>query len=237
MIKAIVFDLDDTLYRQELPVIAAIKTVFPQLMEKDLSKFYKLFRTISDQLYEQTKQKNKNSMLEVNRLRLAKTMETSFGLKISDDLVVSFESEYIQQLNQICLAIPLRNVLKKLTKTYKLGIISNGYPQRQELKLEALKIKEVIPNKKILISGKVGIEKPDRRIFDRMAQILTIHETREIIYVGDNYKNDVMGAKQAGWKTWWFNHQQRPIPEGEIKMYDKEVRSFDDLISELSLLL
>ena len=40
MIKAIAFDLDDTLYRQEVPFVAAIKLVFPQLIEEELTPLF-----------------------------------------------------------------------------------------------------------------------------------------------------------------------------------------------------
>lgn len=46
MIKAIVFDLDDTLYRQEVPFVAAIKLVFPQLIEEELSSFLGCFEQL-----------------------------------------------------------------------------------------------------------------------------------------------------------------------------------------------
>ena len=75
MIKAIVFDLDDTLYRQEVPFVAAIKLVFPQLIEEELTTLFKLFRTISDQLFELSRLEVGPSMLEVNLLRLSNSLE------------------------------------------------------------------------------------------------------------------------------------------------------------------
>lgn len=112
MIKAIVFDLDDTLYRQEEPFIVAIKKVFPQLIEKDLNSFFKQFRVISDQLYEQSRLKNNQPMREVTYLRLSKAMETGFGLNVTEALTDSFERAYTQQLSQICLSHPLKKVLE-----------------------------------------------------------------------------------------------------------------------------
>lgn len=237
MIKAIVFDLDDTLYRQEVPFVAAIKLVFPQLIEEELTPLFKLFRTISDHLYKQSRQEDGPSMLEVNHLRLSKALEAYYGLKVTEGLTSLFEREYTQQLTQICLSPPLKTILQQLTKNYRLGIITNGYTQRQETKLSSLKLSEIIPKENILISEKVGLEKPDHLIFELMAQRFALHETKSLLYIGDHYKNDVIGAKQAGWQAWWFNHQQREVPHGEIEVFDKEIKRFNGLVDELSLLL
>lgn len=176
-------------------------------------------------------------MLEVNHLRLSRAMETGLGLKITDELTDLFEREYTQQLTQICLSPLLKTVLKQLTKKYLLGIITNGYTQRQKMKLSALKLSEIFPKENILISEKVGLEKPDHRIFELMARKLALYEPESILYIGDSYKNDVMGAKQAGWQAWWFNHQQREVPHGEIEVFDKEIKRFNGLVDELRLLL
>lgn len=205
------------------------------MIEKDLNSFFKQFRVISDQLYEQSKLKNNQLMREVTYLRLSKAMETGFGLNVTEALTDSFERAYTQQLSQICLSDSLKKVLEQLAKNYQLGIITNGYTQRQELKLAALELSKIIPKENILISEKIGIEKPDRRIFDLMSRRLGIPNSGEILYIGDNYKNDVVGAKQAGWRAWWFNHQQRPMPKKEIA--DKKIQLFDGLVEELSLLL
>ncbi len=113
MIKAIAFDLDDTLYRQEVPFVAAIKLVFPQLIEEELTPLFKLFRTISDQLYEQSRQEDGPSMLEVNHLRLSKALEACYSLKVTEGLTSLFEREYTQQLTQICLSPSLKTVLQR----------------------------------------------------------------------------------------------------------------------------
>ncbi len=49
----------------------------------------------------------------------------------------------------------------------------------------------------ILDSGAVGIEKPDRRIFDMALERLGL-EAGEVVYVGDSWEIDVVGARGAG---------------------------------------
>ncbi|RMF48032.1 MAG: HAD family hydrolase [Anaerolineae bacterium] len=49
----------------------------------------------------------------------------------------------------------------------------------------------------ILAAGQIGYWKPDRRIFQAAVQVLGIPAS-QVLYVGDNYYADVVGARQAG---------------------------------------
>ncbi len=55
----------------------------------------------------------------------------------------------------------------------------------------------------IFISSEIGSEKPDRGIFDFAASTLNIKPSR-ILHVGDHYKQDVLGARNAGWLATHF---------------------------------
>lgn len=64
----------------------------------------------------------------------------------------------------------------------------------------------------ILVSGDIGVHKPDKRIFEIAANQLGL-ETKECIYVGDHPVNDIQGALSSGMKAirmnWgWFKNQQ-----------------------------
>jgi FMN hydrolase / 5-amino-6-(5-phospho-D-ribitylamino)uracil phosphatase len=52
-------------------------------------------------------------------------------------------------------------------------------------------------------SGKLGIEKPDRGIFEWTSERLGIPLNR-IVHVGDSYAADVEGALKAGMRALWF---------------------------------
>ncbi|GCF95460.1 haloacid dehalogenase [Enterococcus florum] len=232
MIKAIVFDLDDTLYCQQAPFDEAIKILFPQLLNENLDELFILFRSLSEQLYEQTEKITEETIRKMNHVRLSKSLKAKYDFQVTESMTENFEAEYERQLRQIRLSLPLVCALQELAKSYKLGIITNGYTQRQEVKLEALKIRKIIPEENILISEKFGVAKPDRRIFDQMAKRLAC-DSSELIYIGDNYRNDVLGAKEAGWKAWWLNHKQQLIPDEKISIADKELISFIELEREL----
>ncbi|HLQ95779.1 MAG TPA: HAD-IA family hydrolase [Pseudogracilibacillus sp.] len=56
----------------------------------------------------------------------------------------------------------------------------------------------------ILVSSEVGIEKPDQRIFEMLMNQSGLY-AEEIIYVGDNYYDDVQGSRKKGIDTILIN--------------------------------
>ena len=55
----------------------------------------------------------------------------------------------------------------------------------------------------IVDSGKVGIAKPDPRIFAHTIEVLGV-TPGVIVHVGDSWAADVEGALAAGWKAIWY---------------------------------
>ncbi len=41
-------------------------------------------------------------------------------------------------------------------------------------------------------------------------------DPEETWFIGDTFEIDVVGAKNSGWHVIWFNHRNRPMPEGDI---------------------
>ncbi|MBR2876953.1 MAG: HAD family hydrolase [Clostridia bacterium] len=85
-------------------------------------------------------------------------------------------------------------------KGYKTGIITNGDHETQTGKLELLGFKNLVDE--VIISGDIGIYKPDKRIFENMAQRLSV-DINEMMYVGDHPKFDVDGSRRAGCVPVW----------------------------------
>lgn len=82
----------------------------------------------------------------------------------------------------------------------KLGVLTNSEGRAQELvnELGFGSFLDVVVD-----SGVEGVEKPDPRIFARLAERLNC-SCAEIVHVGDSYEADVLGALGAGMIPIWF---------------------------------
>lgn len=77
---------------------------------------------------------------------------------------------------------------------YRLAVISNA-DGRVSRYLEAAGLADLFEF--VLDSGRVGMEKPDPRIFHLACARMGFHP-EECVYVGDTYEVDIRGARQAG---------------------------------------
>lgn len=97
------------------------------------------------------------------------------------------------------------------------AIISNSEGRLAEL-VEELGHSALFPI--VVDSGRLGIDKPDARIFQHTAERLNV-EPSEIVHVGDAWEADVMGALGAGSKAIWYSPtDERPLPEGVVACRD-----------------
>jgi HAD superfamily hydrolase (TIGR01549 family) len=80
----------------------------------------------------------------------------------------------------------------------------------------------------VVDSGRVGIEKPDRRIFDHT--LAALGATEPGIHVGDSWPADIAGALGAGWRAIWFGRRAVAVadPRVAIAHTADEVRAILD---------
>ena len=100
------------------------------------------------------------------------------------------------------------SVIESMGEKYRLCMITNGPPVWQREKIEKLDISKYF--EEIIVSGELGHHKPSPRIFNEMTKRMNV-EPSEIIYIGNDYRKDIMGADAAGWKTAWVNRQDEEV--------------------------
>lgn len=95
----------------------------------------------------------------------------------------------------------MRELLRALhERGVKLGVLTNSEGRAKEL-VDELGFGSFLDV--VVDSGLEGIEKPDPRIFARLAERLNC-SCAEIVHVGDSYEADVLGALGAGMIPIWF---------------------------------
>jgi putative hydrolase of the HAD superfamily len=116
-------------------------------------------------------------------------------------------------------------VLDNLKGRYKLLLLTNGSPDLQQEKLDG--VPELIPYfDHIMISGNYGFGKPDIRLFREALSLLDI-EPQEGVMVGDKLTTDILGANTAGIHSVWINRRGLTADGGIKPRY--EITSLRDL--------
>ena len=94
-----------------------------------------------------------------------------------------------------------------------IAIISNSEGHLAQL-VEELGYGALFPV--VIDSGRVGVDKPDPRIFQLAAEALGV-QLAEIVHVGDAWEADVLGARAAGAQAVWYAPtDERVLPEGVV---------------------
>lgn len=221
-IKAIFFDLDDTLCgywdAAKAGLRDAIRENLPEHdVEEVVSAWVEEFRGFCPNLrrlglYETYLEKGETTRTEVIQRMLQRLGidDAELGLKVSQ----RYGERRDQRLTLFPEVVPL---LQRLKSQYRLGLITNGPADIQRQEVETLNLTEFFDP--IYIEGELGFGKPDPRIFE-MAMKATGTAPTECAMVGNSYHHDMMPAMAAGWHTYWVRRPSDIPPTsktGEIE--------------------
>lgn len=210
----LIFDLDDTLYDLKTPFIKSLNKNFPNI-NVDVEMLFKNFRMHSDEVFDLT-QTGEMSIKDMHIYRIKMAMnDLDFDIDDLDSL--SFQEKYEQFQKDIVLSEEVMNLLNYCRdKNINMAIITNGEKDRQWDKIRTLNITNWISKENIFVSGELGFSKPDVNIFKIVEKEMDI-QSNQSYYVGDSFENDVVGAKEAGWKAIWYNNRNKAVDYQKVK--------------------
>ncbi|MFZ6847065.1 HAD family hydrolase [Undibacterium sp. RuRC25W] len=199
-IKAVLLDLDDTLW-PVAPVIQHAEATLYAWMQEHVP--------------------NVVSMYDISSLRVRRQALVSTNPRFSYDLWALrhrlLQDVFIEQGEDVAKAdtamavfAAARNAvelypdvtpaLTELATRVKLGTISNGFADLHAIGLA--------PHFEVSIAAhQFGCAKPDARIFHAACEKLRLLPA-EVLYVGDDLLLDVQGAQAAGLKAGWMNRRR-----------------------------
>lgn len=206
MIKAITFDLDDTLW-DIWPVVERAE----RLLQEWLAARYPL---ISEQ-FTPLELRGLCSEIAVaypaiahdrTRLRKAALQLAAKRSGYSEfDVEAAFAVFYTAR-NAVELFADVRPVLTRLAQRYTLASLSNGNADVRLIGLD-----DVFTFS--LNAVDAGAAKPERQMFELACHRLGVAPA-QIVHVGDDPEHDVQGAANAGFRTVWLNRTGRDWPGG-----------------------
>lgn len=95
------------------------------------------------------------------------------------------------------------DVLRELSKSYRLYIASNGTSDVQKNRLASAGIAPLFDG--IFISEDIGYFKPDINYFEHCFATIPDFKKSQTVIVGDRISSDIRGGIDAGIKTVWYN--------------------------------
>ena len=120
---------------------------------------------------------------------------------------------YFTRMLDVDLFEGVHEVLAALRERFRLAIITNGPSELQRRKVAAFDFEERVDW--IVISGEVGVDKPDPAIFEHTLRLADVAPGRAA-HVGDSLLADIAGANRAGLLPIWLEtHFPRSQPAGE----------------------
>lgn len=226
--KAIFFDVDDTLYDQTWPFKSAYKELYPLDITIDLDKLYKDEQIFSDLLLDDYYE-NKVSKEEMHIERIKRALKEQDRI-ITDEEAYAFQKCYEKFQNEIKMSQAMKDTLRELSEKWVLGAITNGISDNQWRKIRTLGLEEFIPEDHIFVSGDLPYAKPSKEIYEYATQKLGV-TPQESYYVGDTFQKDVTGSENAGLTPIWFNRRDY---QKEVKENLKIVFTEEELLETLN---
>lgn len=207
MIKAVFFDIDNTLLDFNKCAIASINAVLKTRGVTPPENLKSTFVRINDSLWRR---------IERGELTLDGLREIRFNLIFKELGIgldgVEFEQDFKHVLSESAEKVEgAEDILEYLSGRYRIFAASNAPLGQQTRRLELAGLLKYF--EKVFTSGLVGYSKPSPEFFEGCMSFVPGLSRKEIIIIGDSLTADIIGGSKNGFKTCWFNYSKAPIPE------------------------
>ena len=207
-IKHLFFDLDHTLWDFKKN---SKETLFELFNEFSLSNripsfkcFYNKYIVINDELWDLYRN-DKITKAQLRSLRFKRALK-SFGIE-DEMLAIQIGEKYIKRC-------PLKGnlfadchfVLGILQSKYILHIITNGFEEVQEVKMNSSNLRNYFTE--VITSEGAGVRKPNPRIFEYAFKISGAKPS-ESVMIGDSFEVDCIAAEKMGMQAVFFNPDKK----------------------------
>lgn len=195
----VVFDLDDTLYKEIDFLNSGFRVISHNVAMQDgldADEVYKRMVAIYTS--------GENAFV---------TIKEEFGITASvDDMICLYRSHSpdIRLENEV---VDLLDYLR--LNGHNLGLLTDGRGFTQRNKIKSLGLDSFIAPLDIVISEEFGSEKPDQRNY---SYFMNRYPGNKYLYVGDNIKKDFLAPNQLGWQTVCLRADERNIHKQDVAL-------------------
>lgn len=224
-IKAILFDLDNTLYNFN----SAHKLSLHAMAEYAESRFdvpARRFLLGYQQADQQLKSEQPLAAACHNRIIIFQRMLEKMGLPSLVTPLELYETYWGTMLRVIQPYDGAISLLKRLQRNHiRTGICTDMTTHIQHRKIAVLGLAPYLDT--MVTSEEAGVEKPHPKIFlDCLAKLHV--EPKDALFIGDSFERDVCGAHAAGILPFWLNVANENAPKVDFPY--SEIYSLKDIL-------
>lgn len=198
-------DLDDTLIDFRSASRAALRRVYD---EESLDRFFPspgvwegAYEKVNYELWQRYSEADVDqATLRMERFRLP-LVHADVTDEIARKMSLRMDPVYLDYLAEGSTllegAMELLGALRRMG--LPIGILSNGFTEVQHKKLAVTGLDSMVDI--MVLSDEIGINKPDRRLFDHALRRASQTDPASQLMIGDNANTDIAGAMAAGWQA------------------------------------
>jgi pyrimidine 5'-nucleotidase len=232
--RAVLFDLDDTLFDHRGASQSALKIVQAE-HECFAAWSFDALERVHSRVLEETHADVLAGTKTVDAARLERFRRVFrlAGVEMNDNALestaMSYRRTYLEHRRPVAGA---RALLAALKPRVRIAIVSNNVRDEQEGKLALFGFEPFIDE--LIVSAEVGISKPDAAIFRIALDRLGV-TAQSAVMVGDSWTADIDGARAAGIRAIWFNptRQRRPVADDSVE----ELHAFEPLADVMATIV
>jgi putative hydrolase of the HAD superfamily len=211
--RAVLFDLDDTLFDHEQAARSALTRVHGMLdafTEWQFDAFAQAHSRVLEELHLEVLAGGRT----VDEAREERFRRLFAATGAHDDpervrtTAVAYRDAYLAARRPVEGALAL---LAALRPHVRIAVVSNNLLAEQQGMMRLCGFDSYVDA--LVVSEAVGVAKPDPAIFAHALAAVAC-EAAEAVMVGDSWPADLEGARAAGMRAIWFNRSRRPAPAG-----------------------
>jgi 2-haloacid dehalogenase len=216
----VLLDMDDTILDFKKAEARALARSLEELGAPVTDEMLQRYNSINQQYWERL-ERGEITRAQVLLGRFVQFLQ-EFGLDADPE---ALRDRYMKNLSQGHFFVEgAEELLKALSGKYRLFLVSNGTACVQKGRLESAGIVPYF--EKIFISEEIGVNKPDPRFFEACFEKMEPFDRSRCMIVGDSLTSDILGGRNAGITTCWFNLRGREargdlVPDWQISRLDE----------------
>lgn len=200
--KAIVFDLDDTLVRWRGPQREAVtRTVAARPEPIDAA----IFAATVARTWTHLAHDLNTGRMSVADVEHATVTACTAALRLDEQEARHVYAQFLRNLGELVVAYEDTAVLTALSGRYRLGVATNGPGEVQREKLRRAGLLDAFDF--VVCSTEIGIAKPDPAFYDHVQRAARA-AANEILVVGNNVALDLVPAVEKGMRAVWVVREE-----------------------------